>query len=245
MTGALASKVLHPCRGKYRHSRVSKLSSFMHRPQSIGNCRRKAHHIERSFRFRNFREALTFVQEIGELAEAEGHHPNIKPPGWATQPSRCKPRRSKDCMRTTSSWPPRSIAYSLARPRSERVLLVLEFAPLFRCRARSSVCSRLRPQCDSAPRGGPPQDRHGMLMCFKREDNHPGCSQQRSTFYVRLQSTTSVASRPAKIGDELVTTKLNALTGGFAGVQEPTVASVSSSRHGGRIRDGSQMRACF
>src|SRR5271170_4959538 len=35
------------------------------------------HRIERSFRFRDFREALTFVQEIGELAEAEGHHPNI------------------------------------------------------------------------------------------------------------------------------------------------------------------------
>ena len=31
--------------------------------------------LQRSFRFRNFREALTFVQEIGELAEAEGHHP--------------------------------------------------------------------------------------------------------------------------------------------------------------------------
>ena len=37
--------------------------------------------IERSFQFRNFREALTFVQEIGELAEAEGHHPNISF-GW-------------------------------------------------------------------------------------------------------------------------------------------------------------------
>jgi pterin-4a-carbinolamine dehydratase len=35
----------------------------------------------RSFRFRNFREPLTFVQEIGELAEAEGHHPNISF-GW-------------------------------------------------------------------------------------------------------------------------------------------------------------------
>ena len=34
-----------------------------------------------------------------------------------------------------------------------------------------------------------------------------------------------VASRPAKIGDKLVTTKFNnSLTGGFAGVQEPTVA---------------------
>jgi 4a-hydroxytetrahydrobiopterin dehydratase len=41
----------------------------------------QAHRIERSFRFRNFRAALTFVQEIGELAEAEGHHPNISF-GW-------------------------------------------------------------------------------------------------------------------------------------------------------------------
>jgi 4a-hydroxytetrahydrobiopterin dehydratase len=41
----------------------------------------EAHRIERSFRFRDFREALTFVQEIGELAEAERHHPNINF-GW-------------------------------------------------------------------------------------------------------------------------------------------------------------------
>jgi hypothetical protein len=35
-----------------------------------------------------------------------------------------------------------------------------------------------------------------------------------------------VASRPAKIGDKLVTTKFNnSLTGGFAGVQEPTIVA--------------------
>jgi hypothetical protein len=33
-----------------------------------------------------------------------------------------------------------------------------------------------------------------------------------------------VASRPAKVGDKLVTTKFNnSLTGGFAAVEEPTV----------------------
>jgi 4a-hydroxytetrahydrobiopterin dehydratase len=37
--------------------------------------------IERSFRFWNFREALTFVQRVGELAESEGHHPDISF-GW-------------------------------------------------------------------------------------------------------------------------------------------------------------------
>jgi 4a-hydroxytetrahydrobiopterin dehydratase len=52
----------------------------MHRPRT-GQLSEEAHRIERSFRFRNFREALTFVREIGELAEAEGHHPNISF-GW-------------------------------------------------------------------------------------------------------------------------------------------------------------------
>jgi 4a-hydroxytetrahydrobiopterin dehydratase len=41
----------------------------------------EAHRIERTFRFRNFREALIFVQQLGELAESEGHHPDISF-GW-------------------------------------------------------------------------------------------------------------------------------------------------------------------
>lgn len=35
----------------------------------------------------------------------------------AMRRSRCRPRRSRDCMRTTSSWQPRSTAYSLAERR--------------------------------------------------------------------------------------------------------------------------------
>ena len=37
--------------------------------------------IERSFKFKNFGEALGFVQKVGELAEGEGHHPDISF-GW-------------------------------------------------------------------------------------------------------------------------------------------------------------------
>jgi 4a-hydroxytetrahydrobiopterin dehydratase len=36
-----------------------------------------AHRIERRFSFHNFREALGFVQKVGEIAESEGHHPDI------------------------------------------------------------------------------------------------------------------------------------------------------------------------
>jgi hypothetical protein len=34
-------------------------------------------------------------------------------------------------MRMTSSWPPRLTAYSLGRQRRERVLVVLQLAPIF------------------------------------------------------------------------------------------------------------------
>jgi 4a-hydroxytetrahydrobiopterin dehydratase len=33
--------------------------------------------LERTFTFGNFREALAFVNRVGELAEAENHHPDI------------------------------------------------------------------------------------------------------------------------------------------------------------------------
>jgi len=33
--------------------------------------------IERSFKFKNFREALAFVGRVGALAEDEAHHPDI------------------------------------------------------------------------------------------------------------------------------------------------------------------------
>jgi 4a-hydroxytetrahydrobiopterin dehydratase len=39
------------------------------------------HRIERTFRFRNFQEALGFVRNVGDLAEAESHHPDISF-GW-------------------------------------------------------------------------------------------------------------------------------------------------------------------
>ena len=33
--------------------------------------------LERAFRFKNFQQALAFTDQIGDLAEEEGHHPDI------------------------------------------------------------------------------------------------------------------------------------------------------------------------
>src|SRR6266478_6426653 len=80
MTEALASKTCAPCRGGIPPLTREQAELF-HAQAPDWQLAEEAHRIERSFRFRNFRDALTFVQEIGELAEAEGHHPNISF-GW-------------------------------------------------------------------------------------------------------------------------------------------------------------------
>ena len=35
------------------------------------------HHLQATFTFPNFRKALDFVNRVGELAEEQGHHPDI------------------------------------------------------------------------------------------------------------------------------------------------------------------------
>lgn len=36
------------------------------------------HHIEREFRFADFKQALDYTVKIGAVAELEGHHPDIE-----------------------------------------------------------------------------------------------------------------------------------------------------------------------
>ncbi len=38
-------------------------------------------HLKRRFTFKNFADALLFVNKVGALAESEGHHPDISF-GW-------------------------------------------------------------------------------------------------------------------------------------------------------------------
>jgi 4a-hydroxytetrahydrobiopterin dehydratase len=44
----------------------------------------EGHHLRKAFRFGDFREALGFVNRVGELAEEQGHHPDLAFGwGWA------------------------------------------------------------------------------------------------------------------------------------------------------------------
>jgi 4a-hydroxytetrahydrobiopterin dehydratase len=74
MTETLSEKTCTPCRGGVPPLGRDEALRFQAQAPDW-ELRDDARRIERTFRFRNFREALAFVQQVGELAESEGHHP--------------------------------------------------------------------------------------------------------------------------------------------------------------------------
>jgi 4a-hydroxytetrahydrobiopterin dehydratase len=80
MTETLAEKKCTPCRGGIPPLTHEEAERFL--SQTPGwELREDGHRIERTFRFRNFQEALAFVRNVGDLAEAESHHPDVSF-GW-------------------------------------------------------------------------------------------------------------------------------------------------------------------
>jgi 4a-hydroxytetrahydrobiopterin dehydratase len=80
MTEVLVKKTCTPCRGGVPPlTRQEAEALLIQAPDWL--LVDEAHRIERTFRFKNFREALTFTSQVGELAEAEAHHPDISF-GW-------------------------------------------------------------------------------------------------------------------------------------------------------------------
>jgi 4a-hydroxytetrahydrobiopterin dehydratase len=37
----------------------------------------REHHLVKTYTFKDFREALAFINRVGQLAEEQGHHPDI------------------------------------------------------------------------------------------------------------------------------------------------------------------------
>ena len=72
----LSSKACIPCSGGVPALKGKELSDIL---AKLGNDWEVVdeHHLEKIYTFRNFREALTFTNKAGEVAEAEGHHPSI------------------------------------------------------------------------------------------------------------------------------------------------------------------------
>ncbi len=73
---ALAEKECVPCKGGTPPLKGRDLEHFARQLES-GWRVVDEHHLEKEFKFENFRDALRFTNQIGELAEAQGHHPDI------------------------------------------------------------------------------------------------------------------------------------------------------------------------
>jgi 4a-hydroxytetrahydrobiopterin dehydratase len=83
MSDDLSSKTCTPCRGGAPPLTAAEAEKFLEQAPgwALADTVRR---IERTFNFKNFKEALDFVAKIGNLAEIEGHHPDISFGwGWA------------------------------------------------------------------------------------------------------------------------------------------------------------------
>jgi 4a-hydroxytetrahydrobiopterin dehydratase len=80
MTETLAEKKCTPCRGGVPPLTQAEAERFQSQTPNW-ELRDDGHRIERTFRFSNFRGALSFVRDVGDLAETEEHHPDVSF-GW-------------------------------------------------------------------------------------------------------------------------------------------------------------------
>jgi 4a-hydroxytetrahydrobiopterin dehydratase len=71
----LASRECVPCRGgvpPLKGDAIKKLAAQLDGWEVVNE-----HHLRRTYEFKNFRQAQAFVTRVGDLAEQQGHHPDI------------------------------------------------------------------------------------------------------------------------------------------------------------------------
>ena len=72
----LAQKNCVPCKGGVPPLKGNDLARLA---RELGEGWRvvNEHHLEREYKIENFRKALDFTNQVGELAEQQNHHPDI------------------------------------------------------------------------------------------------------------------------------------------------------------------------
>lgn len=72
----LADNKCVPCRGGVPPLEKARVEELL-KQLNPGWRLNAAGHLERLFTFKDFAEALAFVNRVGAVAEAEGHHPDL------------------------------------------------------------------------------------------------------------------------------------------------------------------------
>lgn len=81
LSSDLKNKKCVPCEGGVKPLTSDEYGAFL-RTELIGWVDVDQKQIEKEYKFKNFKEALSFVNKVGEIAESEGHHPDINLHGW-------------------------------------------------------------------------------------------------------------------------------------------------------------------
>lgn len=74
----LTKKKCEPCEGgtkPFGSEEIKTYMSYLKTPWEVEDDGKK---IERKFKFKDFKEAMQFVNKVADIAEQEAHHPDIK-----------------------------------------------------------------------------------------------------------------------------------------------------------------------
>lgn len=74
----LTQKHCIPCKGGTLAFSNTQEEELIKQTPNWTLLRERTHRIRRVFTFRNFKDAIKFVNKVADLAEEEGHHPDIK-----------------------------------------------------------------------------------------------------------------------------------------------------------------------
>ena len=68
-----------PCRGGVPPFDISEIHKYLKKVDGwdVKKKENEIYFLEKKFTFKNFLESQNFVNKVGDIAEAEGHHPDI------------------------------------------------------------------------------------------------------------------------------------------------------------------------
>ena len=75
----LHQKKCIPCRGGELPFDISEIHKYLKKVDGwdVKKNNNDTYFLEKSFKFKNFLESHKFINEVGNIAEIEGHHPDI------------------------------------------------------------------------------------------------------------------------------------------------------------------------
>ena len=75
----LANKKCVPCEGGIPAFNIKKINKYLKKIDGwdVLEDKEKNYYIEKNFKFKDYSESEKFVLSVGQIAETEGHHPDI------------------------------------------------------------------------------------------------------------------------------------------------------------------------